>query len=287
MRGKEKLKRTLENYGIKPNKIMGQNFLINRGVVKKIIETAELKKTDTVLEIGPGLGALTKELARTFAKLTQNKNAKPRKKVIAVEKDKELTKILNHELGIMNIGNVEIIEGDILKLTTNDLRVTTNYKVVANLPYYITSPVIRKFLEVETPPKLMMLMVQKEVAKRICSRPPNMSILSVAVQFYAEPKIVKIVKKDSFWPKPNVDSAILKINPLINTKNKQINTKQFFKVIKAGFSSPRKQLKNNLKKILNKKEMFHVKRFIDLSRRAESLSIDEWIKIYKTLAKNN
>lgn len=272
---KKEIKETLEKNNLKPKKYFGQNFLIEKGTLNQIVEAAELKKTDFLLEIGPGLGTLTKELAKKV------------KKVIALEKDKELARILNDELRIMNIKNVKIINKDILKLTNKDLQTTTKYKVVANLPYYITSPVIKKFLELKKSPYLMILMVQKEVAKRICQKPPNMSLLSVAVQVYATPKIVKIVKKDSFWPKPKVDSAIIKITPLINAKKEVIYTKEFFKIVKAGFSSPRKQLKNNFKKILSKKEMFHVKHYIDLSRRAQSLSIDEWVKIYKTLAKNN
>lgn len=262
---KKEIEETLEKNNLKPKKYFGQNFLIEKGILNQVIEAAELKKEDFILEVGSGLGTLTKELAKRA------------KKVIAFEKDKELARILNQEFDTENIKNVKIIPEDVLKSKIENFE--TKYKVVANLPYYITSPVIRKFLEMENPPFLMVFMVQKEVAKRICQKPPNMSLLSVAVQVYATPKIVKIVKKDSFWPKPKVDSAILKISPLIKAKNEIMNANQFFKIVKAGFSSPRKQLKNNFQKVLSKKEMFHVKHCLDLSRRAQSLSIDEWKKI--------
>ena len=265
------LRELLRKYGLKPRKHLGQNFLINKDILSEIINTADLTKNDIVLEIGPGLGILTKELA------------KKAKKVIAIEKDEKLVKILKKELA--HFKNIKIIEGDILKLPVTSYQLPVTYKLVANLPYYITSPVIRKFLEEENPPafaeasagrpKLMVLMVQKEVAERICAKPPEMSLLSVAVQFYSQPKIVKIVKKESFWPRPKVDSAIIKLT----TNNRQlttINTNLFFKIVKAGFSQPRKQLKNNLKNIFGKNtERILQKLKIEPTWRAETLSIDE------------
>lgn len=286
------LRELLRKYGLKPRKHLGQNFLINKDILSEIIKAADLNKNDTVLEIGPGLGILTKELAKKV------------KKVIAIEKDEKLVKILKKELS--HLKDVEIVEGDALQLTTDDLKLhtgysllVTGYKLVANLPYYITSPVIRKFLEEGNPPpsakvstfvktsadrsggrpKLMVLMVQKEVAERICAKPPDMSLLSVAVQFYSQAKIVKIVKKECFWPRPKVDSAIIKLT----TNNRQlttINTNLFFKIVKSGFSQPRKQLKNNLKKIFGKDTEKILKQSkIETTRRAETLSIDEWLKI--------
>ncbi len=271
---KKDLKKILKKYNLKPKKYFGQNFLIEKEVLKHILKAAELKKTDIVIEVGPGFGSLTKELAKKV------------KKVIAVEKDGELARILNNELRIMNIKNVQVIEGDILKVTTNKLKLTNNYKVVANLPYYITSPLIRKFLEEKTPPSLMVLMVQKEVAERICAKPSNMSLLSVSVQFYAKPKIIKIVKKNCFWPVPKVDSAILKVSSISPQKYSLQFKKQFFKIVKAGFSSPRKQLKNNLKNILkeNPEKILRQSR-INESRRPETLSLKEWIILAKNFKK--
>jgi len=266
-----------EKYDLKPKKYLGQNFLKDASVLEDIIEASELKKDDTVLEIGPGFGVLTAELAKRVSK------------VIAVEKDKRLIEILKKKLSGFN--NVQIIEGDILKLTTNDFKIptpstlsATRYKVVANLPYYITSPVIRKFLEEKNPPTLMVLMVQKEVAERICAKPPEMSLLSVAVQFYSQPKIVRIVKKDSFWPTPKVDSAIIKLTINSQQKTEVVNANVFFKIVKTGFSQPRKQLKNNFKKMFGERsEKILEGAGIEGNHRAETLSVDEWIKICLTL----
>jgi len=260
----------LSNVNFKPKKYLGQNFLKDREVLKEITKAAEIQPDDIILEIGPGFGILTEELT------------KKAKKVIAIEKDERLVKILKEKF--KDFKNIEIIQGDVLKLTTENLQLTTNYKVVANLPYYITSPVIRKFLETENPPKLMVLMVQKEVAQRICSKPPKMSLLSIACQLYSKPKIVKIIKKDCFWPKPKVDSAIIK---LITNNLKFITNEfreEFFKIVKAGFSSSRKQLKNNLKKIFgDKTNEVLVKAGIDPARRAETLSVEDWMKIYNVI----
>ncbi|MFQ6049468.1 MAG: ribosomal RNA small subunit methyltransferase A, partial [Candidatus Paceibacterales bacterium] len=153
-------------------------------------------------------------------------------------------------------------------------------------PYYITSPVIRKFLESKKPPKLMVLMVQKEVAQRICAHPPNMSLLAVSVQFYAKPEIISFVSKKSFWPQPEVDSAILRISQIC-TNLPQINTNLFFKVVKVGFSHPRKQLINNLSQGLKldkeKVKNWLLKNGIESKQRAETLAIKDWLKLTKNL----
>ncbi len=274
------VKEILKKHHLIPKKYWGQNFLIDKAVLADIIRAADLKKNDVVLEIGPGLGTLTKELSRAIAKQNQNKKGK----IIAIEKDPRLVKILKEELrGFKNVG---IVQGDILKLTTDNLQLTTDYKVVANLPYYITSPVIRKFLETKNPPKLMVLMVQKEVAERICSRPPKMSVLTVACQFYAKPGIIRIVKKECFFPQPKVDSTIIKLT----TKNLQTTTEfcqHFFKIVKAGFSSPRKQLKNNLKRELKLDEKtvedWLQKNNLQPIQRPETLSVKDWINLTSNL----
>ena len=275
----------LKRYKVHPNKRLGQNFLVSRTVLKKIIKAGELKSSDIVLEIGPGLGILTKAIAKKV------------KKVIAVEKDENLANILKRELDNGQIKNIQIINQDILKFQVSSFKFQKPYKLVANLPYYITAPVIRMFLESAKPPKLMVLMVQKEVAQRICPCPPKlkerrrgktpkMSILAVSVQFYAKPEIISYISKKSFWPQPKVDSAILRIAPLINADRRLINADLFFKIVKAGFSQPRKQLINNLYKTLevSRKEVetWLKGNKIQPTQRAETLSVNNWIALTKT-----
>jgi len=253
-------------FRIKPKKRLGQNFLVDKNVLNKIIEAANLSLKDIVLEIGPGTGILTIELAKRT------------KKVIAVEKDRELCAMLKENL--KNYKNVEIINADILGVRPPILGGRTpKYKIVANLPYYITSPVIRKFLEAENPPQSMILMVQKEVAQRIIAKPPQMNILAVAVQFYAEPKIISYVSKNSFWPKPKVDSAIIKIVPHVGRTTSHIKIGVFFSLVKMGFSSKRKMLKNNLKI----EESTFKNLGLNPKTRAENLSIENWIKLYEKI----
>jgi 16S rRNA (adenine1518-N6/adenine1519-N6)-dimethyltransferase len=228
------VKQILKYYRIYPRKRLGQNFLIDKRVLKKIVETAELSPKDVVLEIGPGIGNLTIELAKKV------------KKLIAVEKDQRVIEILKERLRKEKIKNVKIFKEDILKFL-NSFEPKFLYKVVANIPFYLTSRLIRKLLEMEKKPTLIVLVVQKEVAQRICAKPPKMNPLAISVQFYAKAEIISFVSKNSFWPKPKVDCAIIKIEPLINADRKLINADLFFKVVKAGFSHPRKQIINNLK----------------------------------------
>ncbi len=270
------IKNLFKKYKIYPSKRLGQNFLIKTSVLEKTIEAAELSPGDIVLEIGPGIGNLSQEIAKRT------------KKLIAVEKDKKMVEILKETL--KDFKNIEIIQGDILKTDVSSYKLqATNYKLVANLPYYITSPVIRMFLESLNPPKLMVLMVQKEVAERICARPPKMNLLAVSVQFYGKPEIVSLVSKKSFWPSPKVDSAILRITQ-IHTDRKT-DSRRFFKIVKAGFSHPRKQLVNNLLALdsLNgvKLDKASIKKWLEQnkikpSQRAETLSIKNWINLAKT-----
>jgi len=261
------IKNLFKKYRIRPVKYLGQNFLIDNSVLKKIIKAAELLKNDTVLEIGPGIGNLTIELAKRV------------KKVIAVEKDTKITEILKENL--KGFDNVEIIQDDILKVPNTKYKIqNTKYKVVANLPYYLTSPVIRKFLEAERQPKEMILMVQKEVSQRICSS-KKMNLLAVSVQFYAKPEIISFVPKNSFWPKPKVDSAIIKLK--VKKQNAKVNKNLFFKVIKAGFSHPRKKVLRNLEKELKlnreKVEKIFLKNKINFDSRPENLSLKDWLLI--------
>ena len=278
----------LKKYKISPVKWLGQNFLIDEKVLRKIIEAAELSENDIVLEVGPGIGNLTAELAKRV------------KKAIAIEKDKKMVEILRETL--KNFTNIEIIEGDILKINLKPYT-SKPYKVVANIPYYLTSPLIRKFLETENQPKEMVLMVQKEVAQRICARPPKMSLLAVSVQFYTKPEIISYISKKSFWPSPKVDSAITKISAF-NQPRKSAFNQRFFKIVRAGFSQPRKQLINNLSKNLKVDELklistrrslalarvidkikvrdWLLKNKIQPTQRAETLNLEDWINLTKS-----
>ena len=269
------IKTLLNKYGAKPSRGLGQNFLIDKNVLDKIITASNLKPGDTVLEIGPGIGTLTQELAKHAGN------------IIAIEKDQTMVKILSETLS--GCKNIEIENWDILKFIENCKLKIENYKVVANIPYYITSPVIRKFLEAENKPDFMVLMVQKEVAQRICSKPPDMTLLSVSVQFYADAKIISYVSKNCFWPSPKVDSAIIKITPakaerdpisIIRDRVSSDSSEFFFKVVKAGFSHPRKQLAGNLTEGLKltkeKTTKWLAKNKIDPTQRAETLSIQDW-----------
>jgi len=283
------IKGILEKFNAKPKKGLGQNFLIDKNILQKIIETADIKPEDTILEVGPGLGVLTQELA------------KKARHVIAVEKDETMVEILKENL--KDYKNIEIIQGDILeidylKLIENCKFKIENYKVIANIPYYLTSPLIRKLLEAEFPPSDLVLMIQKEVAQRICSKIPDMNLLAVSVQFYADPKIVFNVSKNSFWPIPKIDSAIIKITPhttsdlsfppdCADREGEAQRSNQFFKVVKAGFSQPRKQLGGNLSKILKIKKIeidkILLKNNITPNQRAETLTIKDWKNLTREL----
>ena len=256
---------------------LGQNFLNDKSIIKRIVESAKINSTDFVLEIGPGKGALTEELSKKAGK------------VLAVEIDSNL--IPDLEKKFKNQKNVEIINEDILKISkqfpnfkiSNDQkRDRLIYKVVANIPYYITSKIIRLFLENDTPPGEITLMVQKEVAERIVALPGKMSLLSFSVQYYAQAKILFEVNRNCFSPVPEVDSAVIQITP--TEKNRpEGETKQIFRLVKAGFSSKRKTLLNNLSGV------FHLEKTVTLEKiksagfnentRAQELSVSDWKKM--------
>ena len=265
---KKEVKDLLKKHGAKPSRGLGQNFLVNKSVLSTIIEASEIKKDDLILEVGPGMGILTKELSALA------------KKVISVEKDNKMIEILK-ETVLKESDNIEVLNEDILKYQPPSQK----YKIVANIPYYLTSPLIRKFLETENPPSLMVLMIQKEVAQRICSKPPKMSLLAVSVQVYANSKIISYVKKGSFWPSPKIDSAIIKISDIKNS-NLDFDKNTFFKILKAGFSQPRKQLGNNLSTSLKiereKINQWLLKNNIKPTQRSETLSVKDWQLLTKS-----
>ena len=243
---------------LKAKKSLGQNFLKDEAVLKRIIESANLSVDDVVIEIGPGEGAMTELLVGKC------------KKVIAIELDDRLIEVLHTKFvgnesshSPAGEGGVEIIHGDILKINLpklieeNEL-VESGYKVIANIPYYITAPIIRLLLETKYSPKEALLMVQKEVAERIVAKKGAMSILAISVQYYSEAKFLFTVFAQSFDPKPKVDSAIIRItrNMELGAQNAE-EVKKFFRTVKAGFSAKRKTLINNLSSSLqlDKKEI--------------------------------
>lgn len=251
---------------LKPKKSLGQNFLKDGSVLEKIIQSAELKSDDFVIEVGPGEGVLTE-------KLTQKSS-----KVLAIEIDQNL--ISNLEKKFKGNEKVEIINDDILKINLENLTSNRDYKVIANIPYYITSKIIRLFLESENPPKEMILMTQKEVADRIIAKPGKMSLLAVSVQYYANAEILFEVSRDSFFPVPEVDSAVIKIS---NIKKQNTDSKKFFRIVKAGFSAKRKTLINNLSNGLHlEKDIIEEKiktAGLKPTVRAQELSISDWKKL--------
>lgn len=265
-------RRLLRQSDLRARKGLGQHFLIDGGVLETIITAAELKLDDVVVEVGPGLGILTRELAKRAGR------------VIAIELDDNLAALLKKSLA--SFGNVTIINDDVLKIEPTSLLEGQDYKVVANLPYYITSPVLRHFLETAAKPRAMVVMLQKEVAEAIAAKPGDMSLLSVSIQFYGEPKIMTVVSPQSFYPAPEVSSAILKID-VYPKPRVDVDEKGFFDTVRAGFAAPRKQLANSLAKGLGKEKgevlPFLHKAGIDSQRRAETLSLEEWASLWRVL----
>lgn len=254
-------------------KSLGQNFLRDEKVLEHIIQTADLKADDFVIEIGPGTGILTE-------KLIENS-----KKVIAIEKDDALFEKLKKEYG--DNKKMELIHNDILKLNLPEVissydLTDGSYKLVANIPYYITSPIIRLFLETVYPPDAMTLMVQREVAERICAKPGQDSLLSISVKYYADPEIIFFVDRKSFWPVPEVDSAVIHIA----CRKKRVAKKEsasFFRVVKAGFSAKRKTLVNNLAAGLHLDKTVVEQKILSAgflpSVRAQELVVPDWKKL--------
>jgi len=280
---KSRLIKYLKQNDLWAKKSLGQNFLVDREVLNKIVEAAELKKTDTVIEIGPGSGVLTAELVQKV------------KQVVAVEIDDKIAQLLhcsivsllkNNET-MKQLDNLKIVNADILKTDLSEIIGTEKYKLVANIPYYITSKILEKFLAAKNKPELIVLLVQKEVAERICAKPGDTSVLSIAVQYYGQPEIVDIVKASSFFPAPKVDSAILKVRLKANSEKLIAMEKDLFKVVKAGFRSRRKTLVNNLMSgtNLSRDQLFDILEKIGLGKnvRAQELSIEEWIKLCQML----
>ena len=259
----------MKKYGIKPKKSLGQNFLIEPAGLNKVIDAAELQPEDEVLEIGAGLGSLTYLLAQSA------------RQVVAVEIDQAVLPPLREALS--NFENVQIIEGDILEKNPDELMQGKDYVVVANIPYYISSAIIRHLMEAANRPKRVVKTVQKEVAESVIARDGKMSLLSLSVQVFGQVSMAGVIPAGSFLPAPDVDSAVLKIElypePLIPLANEKV----FFKIAHAGFSQKRKTLRNSLSGGLGisalQVEEILAKAEINPQRRAETLTISEWNKL--------
>ena len=264
----------LKHYRLHAHKGLGQNFLQDPEALEEIVSAAEIQENDVVLEIGPGLGSLTRYLALTA------------KDVIAVELDEKLIEPLKAVLS--RYQNIQIIHGDILELSPGNLISADQYMVVANIPYYITSAVIRHLLESKSKPRRIVLTIQKEVAQRICAQPGDMSLLALSVQVYGAPRIAAQIPAEAFYPAPKVGSAVLVIDiypsPLI--PEELLDT--FFKLIKAGFGQKRKTLRNSLSSGLHisstQAAELLTRANIDPRRRAETLSIEEWERLGSLIA---
>lgn len=259
----------LRQYGLRADKRLGQNFLQDPYALEKIIKAAEIQPTDTVLEIGPGLGSLTRYLAAAAHS------------VVAIELDEKLFPPL--EAVIRPYDNIQLVHGDILDIEPNQIITQQDYLVVANIPYYITSAVIRHLLETNPKPRRIVLTIQKEVAERICADPGKMSLLALSVQVYGQPRIITHIPAGAFYPAPNVDSSVLTVDiysaPVVPIELLDI----FFLLIKAGFSQKRKKLRNSLSAGMRQstdetEKLLHAAG-IDPQRRAETLSLEEWGKL--------
>jgi 16S rRNA (adenine1518-N6/adenine1519-N6)-dimethyltransferase len=250
-------------------KSMGQNFLIDSSALKGIVDKAGVNTEITVLEVGAGLGSLTYYLAKAASR------------VIAVELDRHFVALLNRQYETSK--HVKIVQGDILQLTVSDLVGSTDYYVVANIPYHITSRLIRHLLEQPVKPTRLVLTIQREVAERICASPGQMSLLAVSVQLFGSPRLVMRIPASAFYPKPKVDSGVVRVDIHSPSLMEDDVTKYLFTIAKAGFSQKRKTLLNALSSGLQWSRIttneFLVASNIDPMRRAETLSIDEWHKL--------
>jgi 16S rRNA (adenine1518-N6/adenine1519-N6)-dimethyltransferase len=249
-------------------KSLGQNFLISARPVGAIVSAGEITAGETVIEIGPGKGVLTRALLDAGAR------------VKAVEKDDRLIPILGYEFKKeISERKLELIHGDIMEMDAARIANEGAYKVIANIPYYITGAVIRKFLSAEQKPKLMVLMVQKEVATRVMARDGKESILSLSIKAYATPEVVMNVARGNFFPIPNVDSAVIKLSDIKNPFSNAASEERFFEFVKAGFGQKRKKLISNLEAVAPRGDL--EKKFAALgigqNARAEDIKLETWL----------
>jgi 16S rRNA (adenine1518-N6/adenine1519-N6)-dimethyltransferase len=269
------LRNLLYAHHMRPNKAFGQNFLVDRSVLLRIVEAAEIHPGDQVLELGAGTGVLTRELAKRA------------RRVVAVELERDMLSLLSETT--RNLTNVELIERNLLYVDPAEVFGSEPYLLVANLPYYITAATFRHFLESANPPRLLVVMVQYEVAQRIVAGPGELSLLGVSIQFYGRPQIVAHVPARAFYPVPKVDSAILRVDVKNEIPLTRKQRDSFFRLVQAGFSERRKQLHNSLAHGLHRKNVEVQARLlaanIDPSRRAETLSIEDWLRLWQEMEK--
>lgn len=259
----------MQKYNLKLHKGLGQNFLVDEYALERITEVAEISPQDTVLEIGAGIGHLTRYLAVKA------------KRVVAVELDRRF--ILPLEEALAPYNNVRIVQGDILNLEPQELVPEGDYIVVANIPYYITSAIIRHLLEADVKPRRLILTIQREVAQRICAVAGDMSVLALSVQVYGEPYITSRIPAEAFYPPPKVDSASIRIDLYPHPIVPYEKIDPFFKLVKAGFQHKRKTLRNSISAGMGwekeQTEALLEAAGIDPRRRAETLSLPEWIEV--------
>lgn len=262
----------LKSLGLHPQKGFGQNFLTSESILKKIVKASDLSEHDTVIEVGPGLGHLTRHLARQVGRL------------IAIEIDRGLARVLRQTF--QGASNVEVVEADVLEVIPSTLVGDQPYKVIANLPYYITSAALRHFLEAAHRPTMLVVMLQKEVADRILAPKGHLNLLAISVQVYGQPRPLAFVSASCFYPRPKVDSEVIRID-LFPQPKIEVDPEKFFKVVGAGFAMPRKQIHNSLSQRLwmppgQAPEILR-EAGIDPMRRPQTLSIEEWNRLTQIL----
>jgi 16S rRNA (adenine1518-N6/adenine1519-N6)-dimethyltransferase len=265
----EDVRTALKLAGVKPNKGLGQHFLVDRSSLEGIMAAAEPGPPDTVLEIGPGLGVMTRPLTRLAGQ------------VVAVETDPILAELLRRDAP----ANLTVVQEDILRFNLSEL--PAGYKVIANIPYYLTSKIFRLLLESANPPTIMSVLIQREVAERITASPGRMSVLALSVQYYGQPDIVAVVERHKFWPAPEVDSAVLRVR--LTGSAFPADTGKLFRLIKAGFGEKRKQLKNALAGGLNISLDIATglvkSAGLEPTARAQELGLADWQRLYQAALK--
>ncbi len=264
--------KSLRDTGLHANKILGQHFLVDDTTLNTIVTAANISPADFIIEIGPGLGTLTSEIAKLAGT------------IVAIELDSQLYARLKQKF--RSFSKVSLINEDILKINLSKLLGNRRqYKVVANIPYYITSPILQYFMQAAFRPSLMVIMVQKEVGEAIVASQGKMNMLSISMQLYSKPEIVTHVPAKYFYPVPKVDSTIIRFNMLSEPAIKVVDVNHFLKFVKCGFHSPRKQLRNSLSQGLDKIsadiDQLINKANIEPRRRPETLSIIEWQWLYE------
>lgn len=262
----------LKYAGINPKKSLGQNFLFDPSILTRIVEAGATSNTDNVVEVGSGLGTLTQALAQQAEHVT------------AIELDNRILPLLQQQVSAYD--NVSVVHGDVLELDPAGFYPNQPYKVIANVPYYITGAILRHFLTSPAKPSLVVLTVQKEVAERVTARPGQLSLLAVSVQYYGSVEIVSDIKAGAFWPRPEIDSAIIRVDlsqPPVPPVN---NEKAFFRLVKTGYAQKRKQLQKNLRSLGLPRDTIHTaltQANIAPNRRAQTLSIPEWVALHHAI----